>query len=106
MEHFPMQEIFTVHMNMNGKYIRRHYITRFEQCTDSKWRLKCGVYMQPSYSEEEFDSLEEGMDFVINNQEYPFNFNTPKYSQEFLDEIDKLVDECALRLGIPKSEYS
>jgi hypothetical protein len=33
------------------------------------------------------------MDFVINNQEYPFNFNTPEYSQEFLDEIDKLVDK-------------
>lgn len=99
-------EQFTVHMNMDGKYIRRHYITRFKQCSDGKWRLTCGVYLQPSYSEEEFESLKDGINFIINNREHRFNFNTPTYSQEFLNELDKKIDECAQRLGIPKTEYS
>ncbi len=79
---------FTVHMNIDGKYIRRHFRTEFEKCTDGKWRLMCGVFLQASHSVEEFDSLEEGNTFVSNNPEHRFNFNEPEYDQDFLDELE------------------
>jgi len=88
---------FTVHMNVDGKYIRRHFRTEFEKCTDGKWRLMCGVFLKESHSVEEFDSLEDGYDFVLKNPEYRFNFNEPEYEEDFLDKLEQELKEFLSR---------